>query len=307
VAVDTRAPRDTYDLVGTVDVFVAGRTIGLDTDPDRRNNTAESHVTVTRRTGHNLAVAGLTASPSVAAVGDPITYAIDVVNLGPDPADDVQLLTLVPSADPHGATAPSHLIFESAAASQGTCSDESVGLVCALGPLPPGAHATVSVMAASMAMGEVVNYVTLRSNGTGPDDDLNPLDNVRSVQTHVIAPPGVDLAVARFDDTRHPNGRVTYTIEVVNHGPTPAPGTVLDVRLPAGALRIRATASQGTVTTGLGAVTAALGGLLVGGRATLTVTFGTADPSRPLLGHAAVRCDLVELDAADNTALAITP
>jgi uncharacterized repeat protein (TIGR01451 family) len=312
VAVDTRASRETYDLVGEVDVFVAAREVGLDTDPYRPNNKAEARVTVTPRTGHNLAMASLTASPAVVEVGSPITYVHEVVNLGPGTADDVRLLTLVPSAtvvEGGHTVGRSELLFVSASPSQGTCTHlPGTGLSCALEALAAGARATVTVTAAPLASGALTNYALLR-NGEGPDDELDPSDNVRGVQTHVIHPPGVDLAIARFDSSFHPfeGGRLTYTIEVVNRGPTPAAGTVLEVRLPPGALRVRATATQGLVETSPGRVMAQLGGLLVGDSATLTVIFAPRGPLPPLAGQAAVRCDFVEINAADNTAVAATP
>jgi uncharacterized repeat protein (TIGR01451 family) len=246
----------------------------------------------------------------VVEVGSPITYVHEVINLGPGSADDVRLLTLVPStAAQERVLGRSEMLFVSASPSQGTCAHvPGTGLSCELEALAAGARATVTVTAAPVASGALTNYALLR-NGLGPDDELDPSDNVRSVQTHVIQPPGVDLAITRFDSSLHPfaGGRLTYTIEVVNRGPTPAAGTVLEVRLPPGALRVRATATQGMVETPPGRVVAQLGGLLVGESATLTVIFAPRGPLPPLAGQAAVRCDFLEIDAADNTAVVITP
>jgi uncharacterized repeat protein (TIGR01451 family) len=101
-------------------------------------------------------------------------------------------------------------------------------------------------------------------------------DTVYLLQTPLLTAAGefADLAVARTESaplaiTGEP---FTYTLTVTNLGPATATDVILDDRLPGAVGFVTATVSQGRWLTLGGIVRAAIGDLLPGARATLTVT-----------------------------------
>jgi uncharacterized repeat protein (TIGR01451 family) len=313
-SVDTgrREVNETDDLVGHADISV-GSAPTEDTDPYPTNNRGQARVVVTPASGYNLAVASLSATPVVVAAGAPVVYTMEVVNAGPDPAADAYLLTLVTLADAHrqlGFANPGDLALVSATSTQGTCEDlGDRGLLCALGPLDAGASATVTVTAVPVPNRDITMYAVV-FNSLGPDPDLDRSDNLRSVTTHSLQPPGIDLAITRFEVVpfEFDEGWLLYRLDVVNRGPTATSGFPIVVRLPGDPQGFRVIASEFPVEERGQSVTEAFTGTFLSGQTT-TLIFaasfeaGTAD----VVSHAAVSCAFVETNPADNTAVAVTP
>jgi uncharacterized repeat protein (TIGR01451 family) len=100
--------------------------------------------------------------------GQSLTYDIVVSNLGPATADAVML------SDP----LPPGTTFLSCTSSAGTCSGPAVGtngtVTAALGPIAPGATATVTIGATVTGpVGTLVNVATATSSTPDPDPGSN--------------------------------------------------------------------------------------------------------------------------------------
>ena len=111
-----------------------------------------------------------TASADPVGKGDELTYTVTVQNQGPDPADHVSLIDLVP----HNA----HLL--SVSPSQGRCSQAPVS-VCRLGRLAAGESATVEVRLTATHTG------VLRNTAFGNAAPIDPTagNNTRTIATTV--------------------------------------------------------------------------------------------------------------------------
>jgi uncharacterized repeat protein (TIGR01451 family) len=114
-------------------------------------------------------------SSSTIVVGDPLTYTIDVSNAGPDEAPNVVV------TDP----IPSELTFESATATQGSCSESGGTVTCALGTLAVDSSATITINTTANAEGTITNTASVSSSASDPDPSNNS-----DPATTTIAPSG---------------------------------------------------------------------------------------------------------------------
>jgi uncharacterized repeat protein (TIGR01451 family)/fimbrial isopeptide formation D2 family protein len=199
-----------------------------------------------------------------AVAGGTASWTIAVRNDGPTAAEGVRVTDALPA----GAT------FSGATPSQGTCSAAGGQVDCALGTVPSGGSAQVTVVAGVDAG---LTGRTLRNRATVGSDtpDPEPGNDASSVDVVVRpAPPtSPDLAVSKVASTKRPalGKQVAYRIAVTNHGGT----TAKDVRLvdtmsgPARVDRIRA--SQGRCTAATGGPACDIGELRPGATATMTV------------------------------------
>jgi uncharacterized repeat protein (TIGR01451 family) len=112
------------------------------------------------------APAGLTADldiikagqPNPVLTGSPLTYTIEVFNLGPDTASNVVVTDTLPVAS----------ALVSAESSQGSCSGSST-VICELGSLASSAGATVTLVVATKAQGTISNTAFVGNFVNDPD------------------------------------------------------------------------------------------------------------------------------------------
>ena len=240
-------------------------------DPDPSDDTT-SVVTIVGAPQADLAVKK--TGPSFAIAGSQVTYTLTVKNNGPSPANAVSL------TDP----APAGLSFTSMS---GAC----IGTFpCSLGTMAAGATATVtavySIPPGYNGVSPFVNTATVSSTTTDP----NNANNSSSVSTTVSA--SADLQVTKTGPASvNPGNQVTYTITVLNNGPSHATSVYLDDPLPPGTGFVSATApcaagffspcSLGTINAGSSVtITVVLNvpGGYVGSSLTNTATATTSTP-----------------------------
>lgn len=208
--------------------------------------------------GVDLAL-GMTEGPNPVILGNTLTYSMTITNNGPNTATGVAL----------SQTLPGNVQIVSASTSQGLISTNSGGTVtCNLGNLLVGGTATVTVVVFPVSAGTIFSTATVGSK----EDDFNLANNTATVGT-VVQSPTADIAVglAANPSPILVGGIFNYTVSVSNNGPSTATGVVVTNTLPPNISLISANSSQGTCSSINNLITCALGTLLKGSNATITI------------------------------------
>lgn len=122
-------------------------------------------------TGTNLSITQ-TDTPDPVNVASNMSYSLNVVSAGPDDATGVTVVD----------TLPAGVTFQSASATQGSCTQAAGIVTCLLGDLPGGTNATVNiVVTAPFVTGTITNTATVSS----AEIDPAPGDNT-SVESTVV-------------------------------------------------------------------------------------------------------------------------
>lgn len=266
-------------------------------DPVAANNvsTAVVHVIVSA----DLAVAkSVTPDPLVA--GAEAAYTIEVVNNGPSDARTIEVSDVVDS----------RLAILSANASLGGCEVSGQAVDCTAATLPAGATLTVAVLAqvASDAVGPIPN--TAAASSATPDP--NGADNQATVQTDVTRTAHLALTKTARPSRITAGAAVTYTLTLVNSGPSDAADVVVDDPLPAGFAVLGVTSSAGAcaVEAPVAAVHCDFGAVEAGGTRTIAIR-AAADPGLPpgatVTNTAAVTSPTPDSDPSRRTTEVTTP
>jgi uncharacterized delta-60 repeat protein/uncharacterized repeat protein (TIGR01451 family) len=236
------------------------------------------------------------ASPDPALVGGQLTYTLAVTNNGPSQATGVNLTD----------TLPSTVIFDSAIATQGSCTQTSGVVTCNLDSLATGAAAQITILVTPTQPGTILNVAQVAGN----ESDPNPNNN--SAQASTSVSPAVDLSITK-DDSPDPvfaRQPLTYTLSVANLKPSvTANGVVVTDMLPAHIMLTSAVASQGGCTTskvkGMTKVTCDLGSVPSGGSAFITLVVKPLQPGT-ITNTASVTSTDADRNSANNTATQVT-
>jgi uncharacterized repeat protein (TIGR01451 family) len=225
-------------------------------------------------------------------VGSNLVYNISVTNNGPGTAQNVVVNHQLPSS----------VIFVSAVSSQGSVANAGGTVIGNLGALPLSGVATMSVIVTPTTVGTITSSASVTSS----DPDADTTDNNVTVTTRVN-PPTTDLAVSLADapDPALVGGKLTYTVNVINNGPSTASGVTVTNLLPVSVVVQNASSSQGVANISGNVVVFQLGTLLPGGQASGTIgVVPTAEGT--LVASATVRGNQVDPVLANNTALTST-
>jgi uncharacterized repeat protein (TIGR01451 family) len=247
----------------TVDLAASGTTLTNSFKLDYRAQTLNKPFTFTSNPVSTpvteLADLGIakSAAPSPIVAGDPVTYTVTVTNNGPRPAQNVVITDTLPA----GVT-----LVSATPAPGGTCAGSS----CTIGAVPfPGTASVTYVVNAGSGL-PAGSLLSNRATVTSTTGDPNPGNETTTITTPVVA--SADLRVAK---TAAPapliaGDNVTWTISVVNDGPSTASAATVSDVLPPGVAIVSATPSAGSCTTA-GFVSCALGDIADGATATVTV------------------------------------
>ncbi len=242
-------------VVGTpvaIDVEVRGDQVGpqvnnatvstaLATDINPANDSASAQVIVDPLTDLKATKTG----PAQVAAGGPATYTMTATDQGPSPATGVVVSDLLPAG----------VAF--ASASDGcTLSGQTVS--CPVGDLAVGDSATrtVTVTVPAMLGGQRLQDT---ATVTGAEADLDLTNNSASVTTTVGA--AADVRVVKHQTVLHAGGEVTYSIDVIDDGPSDAHGVIVTDPLPPGETYIGSATTQGSCSASGATVTCAVGDL----------------------------------------------
>ena len=245
-----------YTITVQVDQGVTGtltNTASVDSgvpDPDPNNNTATEPTTVG-------AVADLRISKTdnvdPVNAGDQVVYTMVVTNDGPSDAVAVTVADTLPAG--------------MSLVSTSGCSNDPGGVPnCSLGDLAAGASTsyTVTVQVAPGVSGTLTNTAVVSSNTPDPDNT----NNTATEPTTVGA--AADLRITKTSDVAYiqGGGRVIYTLQIVNDGPSDAQAVVVSDTLPAGMSFV---ASSGCDNDPTGVPDCQLGDIPVGGNKVYTI------------------------------------
>lgn len=195
-----------------------------------------------------------------AVQGDPLTFTVDVYNVGSLNASNVQLSNPLPD----------NTSFVSVSASQGSCSGSSV-VSCALGSLASGAKAAVQLTVIPTVAPNVIHGITNNSSVVAAETEINTPNNTASHLVYAVggdADLSVSMVPSAYTIKRLSN--VTYTITVDNYGSAIATNSVMTDTLPSYLQFISASTTAGSCG-GSTTVTCNLGNLAKGAKVTIQI------------------------------------
>ncbi len=256
-------------------------------DPDTTNNSDSDTDTLVHS---DLAIAK-TDSPDPVRAGEQVTYTITVTNNGPAADTGVVVTDTLPGA----------FTFVSATPSQGSCSQAGGVVTCTLGGMVASATATITVLC-DVPSGTAEGTYTNTASVTGDESDPDSSNDSDSEDTSVIRE--IDLGITKTDspDPVTAGEELTWTLDVVNNGPSDATGVTVTDSLPAGVTFVSATPSQGNCSEAGGTVTCSLGDLADSATAQVTLV-ATVDPSTTgtITNTASVSGDQTDTDPGNDS------
>jgi uncharacterized repeat protein (TIGR01451 family) len=167
----------TVDATAVCPLSDTATVTGVETDPVAANNSATASTACGG--GTDLAITKADA-PDPVALGGSLTYTLTVTNNGPDPSTDSTVTD----------TLPAGVTFVSATPSQGTCSQAAGTVTCTLGPLAPGASATIQIVVTvdPTAVSPLSDTATV----TGVETDPLAANNSATAETTISPPTALD-------------------------------------------------------------------------------------------------------------------
>lgn len=270
------------------------------TDPNPNDNTDTETTRVDSDatppppgTGADLSMSK-TDSADPIRLGDTFTYTLTVSNAGPAAASSVV------ASD----TLPAGLAFVSVTASQGSCGAAGQAVTCNLGTLASAGNATISITVRATAVGVITNTASVRSDTPDPRTDNDTDQETTTVEdsTTPIGASAAAMTIVKTDsaDPVSTGDAFSYTIAVSSAGPDAANGVVVRDTLPAGALYVSSTTTQGTCNFASGTVTCDLGTVQMGGRVVVTINV-RATGQGELRNVATVTSTTPDPNTADNS------
>jgi uncharacterized repeat protein (TIGR01451 family) len=232
----------TPTAVGTI--TNSANVLGMTVDPDTADNGTSTDTTVSPVADLSLTKSD---SPDPVAAGGLLTYTLGVHNSGPQGATAVTLTD----------TLPGGVTFESATPTQGTCTEASGTVTCALGTLANGGDAGVEIKVRPLDGGQLSNQASVSSAVADPASANNSATETTTVD------PVADLTLTKTDDPDPvlAGEPLTYTLSLHNSGPSSAANVQVTDHLPAGVTFESATPTQGNCSESAGTVECALGTL----------------------------------------------
>jgi len=283
---ETATVRVTLTPAAAGDYQGSGTALAHETDLDPANNSAQASARV--RPQADLALRKVAHQPTVLAGGQ-LTYTLAVTNQGPHAATGIVL------TDP----LPPGTALLSAAATQGTATQDQGIVQVALGDLAPGASATATLVVQPTLLGPLTNVAQV----VALERDPAPHDNTAQAAVDVL--PSADLALA--SEVLNPPvvlGRpFTILVRVTNRGPVVAADVSLLNSVGPGLVIESATATPGIPAVIGSLVTVAFGELVVGRTAELRVTLRPTAPGT-WVNVATARSGLADPNAANNATVA---
>ncbi len=220
-------------------------------------------------------------------VGDAVSYTLNLSNLGPSPATNVQVTDLLPTG----------LTFVSATPSQGT-------YTAATGLWTVGTVTTVSAQTL-VINARVASPNTLTNTALVTHSDQSDPNTGNNTASATDTPQQADLALTKTVNNATPNvgGTISFTLSVRDTGPNTATNVQVTDTLPAGLAFVSATASQGLYSSSTGVWTVGTVDV-AGGTRTLTIQATVVSPNAQTNSATITHSDQFDPNTANITATA---
>jgi uncharacterized repeat protein (TIGR01451 family) len=170
---------------------------------------------------------------------------------------------------------------------------------CSLGPLAGGASGSATFTLIPQVLG-TYDFTALAA---GTIDAVTSTSNTIDL-TSQVAPAPTDLQVTGFASTGSPpvGSTFTYTFQVKDNGPQPAPGVSFADTIPAAETLVSATNNVPGQSCALsaGQVSCSLGDLAVGAQANVTITVIAPSTPTTITDTATVSMNVTDLKPANN-------
>jgi uncharacterized repeat protein (TIGR01451 family) len=195
-------------------------------DPNANNNGSQVSTPVSASADLSVSKTG----PASVTAGNNITYTVTFVNNGPSDAQSVMLSDALPPGTTFvsemQATGPAFTCMNPSLGSGGTVS-------CSIATLANGASASFTIVYKVSATVSNGTMITNSATGSSTTADSNPNNNTGS--STAIVGVSADLSVTKTGPaTVSAGNNVTYTVTVVNNGPSDAQSVMLSDALPPG-------------------------------------------------------------------------
>lgn len=290
IIITVTAPSEGGDITNTANVSAT------EDDPSPLNNTSSTVTSVTPLA--NLSITK-NDSPDPAIAGGNLTYKIAVMNSGPSTATNVTVTDALPAG-----------VSNINAVGSGWNCPPPVGNIqtCTMPALPPGTAPDITItVTAPLTTGTIINTVNI----SGTETDIELTNNNSSTTTKIIPLPNgnADLSITKtdsIDPVLVAGDTLTYTITVINNGPSTATGVIMMDTLPAEVTFVSATPSQGGPCAGTATVSCNLGNMASGDSATVTIVVTTNPPDGMIGNTASVTGNEPDPDTANNSVLETT-
>ena len=264
-------------------------------DPNPSNNTGQDSVSF-----RGVADLSLTKSdaPDPVTAGTNLTYTVNVTNNGPSSAPNVVVRDVLPV----------QVSVVSATPSQGSCSGTTVPgdplqpLTCNLGTIGNGASASITVVVKvnqNTPNGTIlINNASVSSDYADPNNGNNNATASTTVQTRA------DLVIVKTSDkpTYKPSSLITYTVTVVNNGPSDAQAVVVTDNLPTVQQVIYLSDTGGCTKSG-SILTCNMGTLLVGQSKSFNINMTVKGSRGTVTNTATVSSTTTDPTPANNTSV----
>ncbi|MBI4260743.1 MAG: DUF11 domain-containing protein [Actinobacteria bacterium] len=225
--------------------------------------------------------------------GEHFTYTIEVTNDGPDPAQGVTVVDLLPVG----------MSFVSADPGAPTCEEALLHSVfCNLGTMEEGETRSITITVTADQVGTHENSVSIDS--TSPLDP-QPINDTDSESTTVVEPPPpeADVRIEKSDsaDPVIQGDQFTYTLTVTNDGPDPAANVVVNDTLPAGVTFVSSSPGPPDCLALIGGVVSCQLGTMASGETRIITITVTADDLGTHENAATVTSSTDDPDPGDNS------
>lgn len=295
----------TFTVTATVNADAVGDANGNIVNPATVTSQGATELDVTNNTDTATTaldpdfdvVVAKTVDNAAPTIGGAVVFTVTLTNDGPSTARNIVLTDAIPAG----------LTFNNATLN-GQAGVQTGSNVSFPGiTLAPGAtaSATLNFTVQNTASGTIINTASIPDLSAAGENDITN----NSASANITVTPVVDLVLTKSvnDTTAAAGDTLTYTVNVVNNGPSAAQNVVITDTLPAGVTFVSGTGPGGALTAVGGVVTVNVGTLASGATTSFTVLATiNANVSTVQTNTATVTTTTTDSNPANNTAAAST-
>lgn len=257
-------------------------------DINPANNTSSATTTVLPAA--DLIISGTGISTTI-EIGDPLTFTLNVDNLGPSTATNVVVTAEI---------MPSEVSYQSATGEGWSCAYDSGFITCTRPSLPVGSAPPITGRAIALVGDETIES-SLEVDSTSTD--LNPANNNTVVIMGDTFTPRADLSVGILD-TPEPVGAgetLLYTLAANNTGPSEATNVILTNQLPPEVSFVSAAGNGWSCSHNAGTVTCTTPNMPFAVASTVFITVTAPSEPTTLTDQASIESETEDQNPSNNS------